>query len=186
MATKTKFNDNAASASVSKKVEAIIALLDAAEQPGTTNAEKRDLLRKATVQNKALVTQLEKAARPKTVAYVGSQIPDIAKTDAGITQTLEGMEKPDAKRRQTIRKNMSAKIAEAREQLTAIGTPPASGTKDAAHQADEDWMRAGGAGFALAIAETRVAQDIFGETGKRPSYPAKAATRAARPAAASA
>ena len=178
MTTKEKFNATALPLSVTKKIKAIIGLLDEAEQPGTTNAEKRDLLRQATMQNNALVAQLEKAARPGTVSVVGSQVQDIAKIDAGITADLAAQDQPDAKHRVKIKADLTAQIAEARKSLTAIGTPSPR-AKDAAHQADEEWMRAGAAGFALTIAETRQAQETFGQTGRRPSYPPKRARPAA-------
>lgn len=174
MSKKPRFNAAAKPASVPEQIASILSLLDESAKPETTLAKKRKLLRMALVKNNALVTTLSASVAPDFIKAVGRHEKDIPKLDADIDRDLGTLYRPDQEYRAHIKRETARQIDDARKSLKEIGTP-AERVYRPEDQATQEWMRAGSAGTSIAIAEIRVAQAIFGQTGKRPSY-AKAKT----------
>jgi len=169
------FNAVAKPAPVPEQVASILSLLDESAKPETTLAKKRTLLRKALLQSNDLVLTLTSSIAPDFLAAIGQQVRDTEKLDAGIARDLNSLYRPDKEYREHIKREIARNIEEARKSLKEIGAP-VKRLIFPEDQANEEWMRAGSAASSISIAEIRVAQGLFGQTGKRPSYAPKAKT----------
>lgn len=172
MTKKTGFNAAAKPATVPEQVASILSLLDESAKPETTLAKKRMLLREALLQNNDLVLTLSASVAPDFLQDIGPSVQDTADLDAGIAKDLNSLYRPNQEYRDHIAREMARQIDGARKSLKEIGTPVKRRLVCPEDQANEEWMRAGTAGFGISIAEIRVAQAIFGQTGKRPAYAA--------------